>query len=162
MMLRNEIGYVLEDSQPQTDGEDRSPLAKHLENEMILLRADLKTILEPDKPLFEYANYVLRLVAWWVAIAVGLSVAEGIEELRWRLLAYAGLAFAVAFGAVLAFRLLMINRAMADAISWRYHQRGCWGLMLAIAISTSLVVPTVTLVLLIWAAIVRLGPLSTP
>ncbi|WP_327751888.1 hypothetical protein VVT58_01380 [Sphingobium sp. SJ10-10] len=151
----------MDGDKPQIRREEPSPFPKIFEEEMALVRSDLKAILEPDKPLFEYANYVLRLLAWWVATAVALKAAHGIANTSWRLLAYLGLGLAGLFGCLLTYRLLMINRAMADAVAWRYHQRGRWGVIVALTVSFSLMVPFAAMVLLIWSAIARLGPVFT-
>ena len=150
----------MDEKKSYINGEGPSPFPKAFKDEMTLIRSDLKAILEPDKPLFEYANYVLRILAWWVATAIAMKTAHGIAETRWQVLAYLGLSFAGLFGILLTHRLLMINRAMADAIAWRYYSRGRWGAVVALIVSSSLIVPLVAMVLLVWAAIARSGPLS--
>jgi hypothetical protein len=129
-----------------------SPFPQWVGVEFAALRSDLKDAIEPDKSIFEYANCILRALAWWVATAAAYVAIQRLHQDQ-RLIAYAGLFPVAGFGLLLIHQILMINRDFADRIAYRYYRRGRLGVAVALLVSSGLSLPFLGFVVLIGTAV---------
>lgn len=129
-----------------------TPFGPTVRKEFFHLRSDLKEAVEPDKAIFEYANCILRASAWWVATAASITSALMLPQAL-RPFIYVGLVPIVAFGLLLLHQIMMINRDFANRVSFRYHRRGTWGLIVAQLASFLMLLPFVGFVVLIGSAV---------
>lgn len=136
---------------PRTRG-GPTPFGPSVREEFFNLRSDLREAVEPDKAIFEYANCVLRASAWWVGAAASFESVKILPKPVGPFV-YVGLVPIAAFGILLLHQLMMINRDFANRVSYRYHRRGTWGLIVAQLAALLMLLPFLGFVVLIGSAV---------
>ncbi|WP_143535824.1 MULTISPECIES: hypothetical protein [unclassified Rhizobium] len=124
--------------------------------DLLELNDSVRRLLDYEKPVFEYTNYLLRMVSTWIAVVVayrGLEIEFIARERIVFCLAYVGVGSLALLASFLTYRMMMLNRFIADEIAFRYAGRGRIGLLIAFALSHLLLIPFIAMSVLIGASV---------
>lgn len=105
-----------------------------------------------------YSNTQITYCAWstWIAVVVayrGLEIEFIARERIVFCLAYVGVGSLALLASFLTYRMMMLNRFIADEIAFKYAGRGRNGLLIAFALSHLLLIPFIAMSVLIGASV---------